>query len=118
MSGVYLKKFFISGLLLLLIDNILMFILSALPFSAARILTMIFSIFIGYIINRLYVFIRKSTPQAFLLYTFGVFFFDGLSTIASIAIYSFIYSNWFFSLNLGAGIVFIFSYVYQNKYVR
>ena len=109
-------RFLISGSLLLIVDNITLYLLvPSYGFTVARLVAFFLSIVLGYAFSMKFTFFRDVSSVSFVKYNFIAIFFSLLAYSLSMFLFYFFKLSWFVSLNLASACTAVFSYMVQKR---
>jgi len=106
----------ISGGLLLIVDNITLYLLVPIyGFTVARFVAFFLSIMLGYTFSMKFTFFRDVNSVSFVKYNFIAILFSLLAYSLSMFFFYLFELSWFVSLNLASACTAVFSYLVQKR---
>lgn len=109
-------RFVISGGLLLIVDNITLYLLvPSYGFTVARFVAFFLSIMLGYTFSMKFTFFRDVNSVSFVKYNFIAILFSLLAYSLSMFFFYLFELSWFVSLNLASACTAVFSYLVQKR---
>jgi len=109
-------RFVISGGLLLIVDNITLYLLVPIyGFTVARFVAFFLSIMLGYTFSMKFTFFRDVNSVSFVKYNFIAILFSLLAYSLSMFFFYLFELSWFVSLNLASACTAVFSYLVQKR---
>ena len=109
-------RFVISGGLLLIVDNITLYLLVPIyGFTVARFVAFFLSIMLGYTFSMKFTFFRDVNSVSFVKYNFIAILFSLLAYSLSMFFFYLFELTWFVSLNLASACTAVFSYLVQKR---